>query len=65
MLRRYTLFMRHDFKAKAKYLTKFIELDNLTWENVFTIPIFLKCNNKLKELQCSRICIEYFQLNIS
>jgi len=43
--------LEHDFKAKAKYSTKFIELDNLSWENIFNIPIALKCDNKLKELQ--------------
>ena len=50
-LRRYSLLSEHDFKAKAKYATKFIGLDNLIWENIFTIPIVLKCDNKFKDLQ--------------
>lgn len=49
-MRKYSLFAEEDFKAKAKYAVKLnIEIPN--WENIFSLPISLKCNNKLKELQ--------------
>ena len=41
----------NDFKAKNKYAIQFNNIDTLTWEKIFSLPIAVNCNNKLKDLQ--------------
>jgi len=62
-MRKYSLFEEKDFKAKGKYVDKFNAIDNSNWKNIFTIPIALKCDNQLKELQF-KILHRIFPVNI-
>ena len=49
--KKYSALSENDFKARIKYLTVFNDIDISIWENIFVLPIVLKCSNKIKETQ--------------